>query len=259
MGSTNLCVQQTTLSGHATMTGNKKVLSVETGPRFGLCFELETIAFRGRHVLYEACEAALNQKKMKLTHDLFRQCFIERPLNEALARCAALQGKKISTEKMSADIKKQYEKRMLDEANKLNGAFRSLLAELEKEDIALGALASLPEESATVLVGRLGLAGAVQLAFVGGGIDKQPAREHWLELAGKMKIHSHNCLALISCAASSFSVLASNMRSVVLPDEFTLFQDFAGADMVAEEIGDLSADTLLDLLRPRPDIIGCGQ
>ena len=59
---------------------------------------------------------------------------------------------------------------------------------------------------------------------------------------------SSKALAIATSATSCRSALTSGCRVVVVPDEFTSFQDFGGARIIAEKLEDLNLDDALELV-----------
>ena len=63
-----------------------------------------------------------------------------------------------------------------------------------------------------------------------------PGANLWLRLAENMMIPPSRCVAIATSAASCKAAIAAKMRSVVIPDKFTAFQDFGGADVVFDTL-----------------------
>lgn len=218
---------------------------------FGMVFELEEIAFQGRRILYEASSRVLNQKKVKLTPNLFCRYCLDRSLGAGLTRLIGALNKKMSVEKLTAEVKKQYIEFLAKASLVPDAMLGAILTEARKQNVAVGALTSLPEDSALPVMSRLKLDKSVKLLVVREGSDSFPTRNCWLDLARMLALEPRRCLALTSCAASCNSALAANMRCVVIPDEFTAFQDFGGADLVVAGAEKLSAKKLFDMLHTR--------
>ncbi len=50
---------------------------------------------------------------------------------------------------------------------------------------------------------------------------------------------------------SAKAALSAGMRCVVVPDEFTVFQDFSGADVILDLESEFDPDELLNMLCPQ--------
>lgn len=217
----------------------------------GIVFELDTFAFSGRGAMFEVCEGVLKEKKIKLPKTVFCRYCLWHQLNRGLAGLAAAEGRKISVEKLSKEIIKQYEERMIKKSTVPDKKAVSILSGAKEDGLALGGLSFLSEENASLLFERLELGESALLLAAKEGIGSPPTRDCWRKLAGKMGLNPRMCLALTTSAASCQAALAAGMRCVVVPDEFTEFQDFAGADKVVEGGGSLSLKELINMARAR--------
>ncbi len=216
---------------------------------FGLTLDLDETAFNGRKILYDVCEGALSQKKTEISHGLFCRFFLDYPLEEALSRMTAAQGRKLSVDKLAADIRNEYAERITAEANHPDADLAALMAEAMERKIAVGALSFLPEEKARVLLKRIVPDDSASLLIIRDGFVM--TREAWLRVAGMIRVNPRCCLALTSCAMAFRAALAAGMRCAVAANEFTGFQDFAGAEMVAESVKELGPKKLIALLQSR--------
>jgi beta-phosphoglucomutase-like phosphatase (HAD superfamily) len=59
------------------------------------------------------------------------------------------------------------------------------------------------------------------------------------------------CVVIATCSMSSKAAVSSGMRCVVIPDKFTAFQDFGGADYVSDELDEAAIDKAFSLLEDR--------
>jgi beta-phosphoglucomutase-like phosphatase (HAD superfamily) len=79
-----------------------------------------------------------------------------------------------------------------------------------------------------------------------------PRADAWEGLARAMSILPGRCVALATSGDACKAALAAGMRCVAVPDRFTAFHDFSGADLVADRgLDDASARRILDLLEAR--------
>ncbi len=78
--------------------------------------------------------------------------------------------------------------------------------------------------------------------------DDLPTPDSWLSLLKAMPVGPRCAIALVDGALACKSALAVGMHCCVVPDRFTGWQDFAGADLVEEKISDLKLNDILALL-----------
>jgi len=78
--------------------------------------------------------------------------------------------------------------------------------------------------------------------------DDLPTPDSWLSLLKAMTVAPRCAVALVDCALACKSALAVGMRCGVVPDRFTNWQDFGGADLVEDTIPDLKLNDIVALL-----------
>lgn len=82
-----------------------------------------------------------------------------------------------------------------------------------------------------------------------------PVLDDWLRLAKVLSLPARQCVAVAGSHLSVKSALCAGMRSIAVPDEFTSFQDFSGADVVLDADSEWDAAELLETVAPvRPFI-----
>ncbi len=215
----------------------------------GITLDLDETAFNGRKIFHDVCEQVLSRKKLEMSRGLFCRFFLDLPLEEALSRLAAVQGRKVTVEKLAADIRTQYAGLMTAESNTPDPDLAALVTEAADRKIAIGALSFLPEEKAQILLNRLVPDGSASLFVIKAGTAM--TREGWLRLTEMVRVPPRSCLALAGSAAACRAALSAGMRCAVVTNEFTEFQDFAGADLVAESVKALGTKNLLEFLQTR--------
>ena len=77
-----------------------------------------------------------------------------------------------------------------------------------------------------------------------------PRADTWLKVAKAMSKSPRQCVAVVSSKAACKSALSSGIRCIVVPDSFTTFQDFGGADGVYDSFEDIPVDEVLDAMFP---------
>jgi beta-phosphoglucomutase-like phosphatase (HAD superfamily) len=80
-----------------------------------------------------------------------------------------------------------------------------------------------------------------------------PSADIWLKTAKAMNIKSRRCLAVGGNMAACKSAMSADLRCLAVPDDFTSFQDYSGADLVLENPDEMSAKDILDTVFPHSD------
>lgn len=229
------------------VTGGKKTVPVPVAT--GLVFELEQLAVPGQRLLFEACQKVLKDKQIALTPVMWSRFGLGAPLAEALTRLLAMADRKSPAgDKLALEVQDLFLRAIARPSVKLNGALEELLTAAARSNIKAGALSFLPGERAQALLGHLGLQERVGLQVVSKTGIVAPTPDAWLMTCKAIGVPARCCVALVSSALANNAALEAGVRSVVIPDEFSAYQDFGGADLVVEDLKDVQVKALLSLL-----------
>lgn len=217
----------------------------------GIVLELEYLAFPGRRLMYAAMERVLKGKDIALTPVLFSRFAIHPAVEKSLERLLAAVGKKkLSADKLAAEIQEQFLRSVKKSSVRPEAAIEPLLADIAKAKAQVGAISFLPVDVAQELVDRSGLKDGLTLRVMAANARGRSTADGWLKLAKAMNLHPHRCVALTTDAVACKSALVAGMHCVVVPDAYTLHQDFGGADWVVEDPKELRLKDLMALLHP---------
>jgi len=124
------------------------------------------------------------------------------------------------------------------------GLKKILKAAVDK-GFALGAVTGMEEGLMQQLADHLGLAEMnVTLLSYPQGRLAEPGVEAWLRMARTLNVKPTRCIALTTSGVACKTALKAHMKSVAIPDEFTSCEDFGGADIFVDSVGQLQADKL---------------
>lgn len=226
-----------------TQTENPKKTSPSVST--GIVFELEKLAVPGQRLLFEACQKVLKDKQIALTPIMWSRFFLATPLAQGLGRLlATLDKKSLAADKLARDIQDAFFREIAKPAVKLNASLNTLLTEAAKLNIKIGALSFLPEEQAQALLVHLGLQERVQLRVMQKAAVVVPTPDCWLMTCKAIGVSARRCVAVVESCVASNAALEAGLRCVVVPDEFTAYQDFGGVDQVVEDLKDVHAKDL---------------
>ncbi len=202
----------------------------------GLLFELENVAVGGRSLAYDVLKSLFSEKEVEISRVLFmRHCLSPCPKEYMPRLLDAVDRKRLSPDKLVGEVKDATAACYKDGGVAMVSGLKNLLKKAGERGLRCGALTSLPEDVAMALMTKLGMdtLGVQLLAIEPTGKDF-PTADAWLKLAKKIGLPRSLCTSLATSAQSCRAALSAGMRCVALPDEFTSFQDFAGADLVFE-------------------------
>lgn len=205
------------------------------GPPRAVLFELETVAVPGRQVLFDVTKAALASKDIDLSAALFARYCLDAGGGAFPGNILAVSGKsRVSDTKLLDEINGAVAKQLVNRDLSPPAQFTKLLEQVREKGVRVGALGLFGDETATQCVEAFGFAEQCDRA-VGcrGGICHTFTDETWTDVARALKVSPSLCVAVASTARSSHAALTAGMSIVVVPDTYTEYQDFGGADHVS--------------------------
>lgn len=214
-------------------------------PATGIVLELEYMLFPGRQLTFKSFNAVLKDNQVALEQAAYaRYCHrrsIEKNLQEAMA---AIDKRNLATDAMAAKIKKQFETLLHQSSCQPLEGILSLLKKAEEKNMRIGLLSFLPEESARQLLARVPLSQSVCLHVVRKDAEDFPTSDSWLSMLKVMKVMPRCAAALVESATACKSALAVGMCCVAVPNQFTAWQSFTGADIVCESVEGLDLNEI---------------
>ena len=228
----------------------KTKLSVPETTRTGaLLFELENILVHGRQIEFQVIKSVLSDKGIKpSTMDLVRLC-MDKSSRDFLTPLLADAGKaRLSKEKIEEELEEAMHKALASGKQSPSAPLMTLLNEAGKRGHILGALSNWDKETAAALLSRLGLDIPRSNTYSCREHWHSPSVDGWLRLAKAVGVPPGRCLCLVTGLKSYRAALSARMSCVALPDEFTAFQDFGGADMVIDVLAPRQVEDVLAIL-----------
>jgi beta-phosphoglucomutase-like phosphatase (HAD superfamily) len=219
--------------------------------QISMLFELENIAVAGRRVLFDVLKSTLGDKGVKLTPVMFSRYCIHASPDVYLPSVFEAAGKKTGPDaKLLNEVNQGQKLSLLDGSVKLNKRFKTVLDHAASEKVTIGALTSLDQDTATQLMSKLGFDKlGVELLCIPASDRDFPTADAWLKLAKQMSTNPQLCMVYSSSTTACKAGLSAGMRCVAIPDEYTNFQDFGGADFIIEsDDTDLHFHDLLELV-----------
>ncbi len=222
-----------------------------TGPN-ALFFELEGVAVGVRQIACEVLTGLLAEDGVAFSPVLFSRYCLHLGSESSFARLAdVLKLPRSKADKLSSDLSSGIAMFLASKQAELNPGFAKVVSGALEQRIPCAALSSLPLDVAESLMERTGLASqGVGLYTLPSSDAAFPRADSWLKLAKSLGKNPRNCAAFVSQRTSMRASLSAGMRCVVVPDGFTAFEDFGGADVVLDSYADYPVKELLDLAFP---------
>ena len=232
------------------MSETKTVQAADKKPaREVLFFELETLAVAGRAAMFEALKKVMKSKDMDVTLPLFSKCGLTARPAAAIEAMIDDSGRKLSTgDQLAEQAESAMEKFFEDEAV-LNAALPALIKEAQGMDMDVIALSPWGEEKAAALMKKVGLDKlGVELEAIDCAEATFPRADHWLRILKQREVDTIPVIALVSSSAACRGAMTAGATVIVVPDEYTAFEDFSGAKIVLDSLDEMKPKELLDLV-----------
>ncbi len=213
-----------------------------------LIFELEYVAAKTRAVEYEAIKSAVSTKGVELTPVMFSRSGMSPLHRTAVTDVLVRAGKKADAiEKAVAEVDKKVAA-YCENSAELDKGLAALIKATQARNIPVIAFTALPKELAEKLMAKLGLDKlGVELVIPEEVKDSFPRADDWLKMLKQCDKEHVTLVAVVSSQVACKGALTAGAACVVVPDEYTSFQDFGGAVLVLDSLTDEKPDTVLDM------------
>lgn len=219
---------------------------------FAVLFELEELAVKGREATFELLKNMLAEHSITFTEPQFsRFCCYSSPKFYVSDLLEVLGAKKISDEKFMEDVTSGMAMFFASKEAVLDAGLDRIIRAAGERKVRVGALTALSEEAGTALMNKLGLTERGVELFTFEEVEPGfPRADTWLKIAKAMSKSPRRCVVFASSATACKAALSAGMRCVAVPDKFTAFQDFGGAQLILDSLEECTAGELLDEFCP---------
>lgn len=215
-------------------------------PNRALVMELETFAIPLRRVMFDAAHDALSEQGITFDEPAMIRHGVHATPRRIATALAAAYSLKPAAESALAERIETAATRFMESAAAvpLLGLDRVLNLGIEN-NAAIGFISWQTEAAAVALIERLGLSRwSPVLCCPTSAAQDFPGADRWLRLLKLMGRRPQDSVALVNSHVACRSALTAGLRIVVVPDDFTLYQDFSGADVLAHHLSDLDASAV---------------
>ena len=231
-------------------TGKKKEVS-RPGASL-LIFRLDGALFNGHEVLKDAVKSVLKEYKISLTPLQFSKYVLSSGLGIGLARLLRSEElRDVDYDKLSESMKAALAKGWKGSTAKPQAQIVQLLRAALDHNIKLAAWSGTSEEVAQDMLVRLGLPAGTVRHFLINEMERDfPRMESWQWLARNAGAEPVVTAMVTETCAENRSALAAGLRTLVVSDSHTAFQDFGGADYLAESAEEIDVKGAMVALLP---------
>lgn len=217
-----------------------------------LFFELEYVAVNGRQLMFDVLKQVMKSKDIEVTPALFARYGISPRPGKAIQSLIEASGRNITTgDQLAEQAETLLTKAFADKAV-LVKEISTIVKAAQERNIQVVVLSAWPEATAKDLMTKTGLdAMGVDLVAMDSLDPIFPRADHWLRILKQRGQEGIPLIAIVSSRAACKGALTAGATAIALPDAYTAFEDFTGAKVILESLGDMSAKEMLDLVSRR--------
>lgn len=211
-----------------------------------LVFELEGAAIDGRAKLFDAAKSVFKSSGVKLNDAQFASVCTQGAVPAIIEKLIADAGDGKVDDGAADKIFQNYVAGVSKSVH-VHPLFTDVIEEAGKRGIKAFAISSLPEEAARAALKSSGLNKHGVILHVFPSDERHfPRVDCWMKVGREVSRQPRSCIAVAGCRDSGKSALSAGMRSIVIPDQYTSYQDFGGTDAVLENAEDYDIKDLFE-------------
>ncbi len=213
-------------------------------PQSALIFEFDDLALGARAIRYEILKGIFGEQGIAFPEPLFlRHCLATLPNAFIPSLVETLQYTSATDEQVAKRLVGETTSRLMQKDASIRPDLVPWLDAAASRHFNVVGVSILP--SAESIAQHLDFARWNTRLVVASPNDKSLQQtDLWLRAAKAAERNPKNCLALVSSAESAKGALAAGMNVLAVPDAFTDFQDFGGANAVCDSLKDITPANL---------------
>lgn len=213
-------------------------------PQSALIFEFDDLALGARAIRYEILKGIFGEQGIDFPEPLFqRNCLATLPNAYLPALVETLQYTSATPDQVAKRLVGETTSRLMQKDASVRADLIPWLEAAASRHFNVAAVSILP--SAESIAQHLDFARWNTRLVVAAPTDKSLQQaDLWLRAAKAAERNPKNCLAIVSSAESAKGALAAGMNVLAVPDAFTDFQDFGGANAVCDTLKDITPANL---------------
>ena len=222
----------------------KKEDKAAAAPQCGLIFEFDDVALGARAIRYEILKGILGEQGIDFPEALFvRNCLASLPAVYLPGLLDSLQYTTATPEQVAKRLVGETTSRLMQKDATIRADLVPWLDAALARSFNIVGVSILP--SAESIAQHLEFDRWNARILVASPSDTSMQQtDLWLRAAKTAERNPKNCLAIVSCGESAKGALAAGMNVLAVPDAFTDFQDFGGANVVCDSLKDIVPNNL---------------
>lgn len=229
----------------------KKEKEVEgASAKSALIFEMDNVALGARRIRYEVLAGILQEQGLELSPVLYsRYCLHPAPSAFIPGFLKLMEYTAATPEQVIERLMGETVSRLMQKTTVVNEGLSKWIQAAVSRGAAVACVSMLSQESADAVAAHLGFERwGVEVFSALPHVDDRsfPRAEHWLRMIKAIDRIPTRCLALVSSMYSAKTALAAMMNVVAVPDEFTEYQDFCGANLVCADLKEVKPSVFFE-------------
>ena len=210
----------------------------------GLVVEWDFVALDGVSRLFKACAEVLRESGVELTQALFASKLLGGRLASGLAAIAGTGNGEALAEK----VQELYLTGLAEVVDSPRKEVLALAKDMAARGLKIGVVTELSADFVQPLLSGIGLAGATVVSDTPSTVCGF-GHKTWANALHELNLSEQTGVALVASDASLKGAMCANLGVVAIPAAETSFQDFGGADYVADSFTPAIAETILATLK----------
>ena len=212
-----------------------------------LLIDLDYVAVNLRKVEFEAIQRGLEPKGISLNKSIFTKSSMSPNHRSTITEILKSFGKKADAiEKAVTEVKKSVAS-YFDEKNSLNDGVKELIKSAKDRNVEVKFYSTTGKSLVDRLLINLGLNEDEIEVIIPSEINNIfPKADDWLKMLKQANIEDKTIVAVVSSQLACKGALTAGASCVVVPDEFTEFQDFSGSMFILDKLDNINPDEVLD-------------
>ena len=212
-----------------------------------LLIDLDYVVVNLRKVEFQAMQKGLDPKGVELNKAIYTKSSMSPNYRFTIKEILTSLGKKADAiEKAVSEVKKSAID-FFENNKELNKGVMDLINSATKRNVEVKFYSTMEKSSIDKLLTNLGLDSYNLDVIVPNEInDIFPKADDWLKMLKQANIEDKTIVALVSSQLACKGALTAGASCVVVPDEFTAYQDFSGSKFILDNLSDEKPEVILD-------------
>lgn len=232
--------------------------------------KFENSVINGDRIMFNIFKKFFHNKEIEIDETLYIRLCLERTIEDAIYRISSFFSRKNQfSERNIEEITKMYEETLKQENVPIDSWILNLLKILCENNMKLGIISNLQTEILNYQLEKTGLSVYSPVVHIISNRPKASQSEKetvsvekilqerscfispfdWKAIISMLKIKPIRCFSITSTRTALITSLQSCVSmTIVVPNEFSIHQDFSGADFIIEDKDKVSPEKLADFI-----------